>query len=239
MLFLKSVYMAVIVTTATLGFGTAAMLLSPFDRSGNLVHWFARWWARTLLWNGRIPVRIDGLDNVPFDRPCILASNHASAADIPILFGHLPFQFRVIAKDSLFRIPVLGWCMRLAGYISIDRGSPTKAMRSLQRAAGRLQAGLPVLVFPEGTRSRTGELLPFHNGAFLLAIEAGVPVVPIGIRGSYEILVSGSMRIRPGLDVVITVGPAIETNGYSRKERGELALKVHDAVRRCLDSDRV
>ncbi|MXY97334.1 MAG: 1-acyl-sn-glycerol-3-phosphate acyltransferase, partial [Gemmatimonadetes bacterium] len=209
-----SILQIISVLVFTLLFGLSAMLLSPFNPSGRLVHWFARWWARTLLWVGRVPVRLEGLDNLPGGQPCVLVSNHASAADIPILFGSLPIQFRIIAKDSLFHIPVLGWCMRLAGYISINRTNPKKAMRSLKKAARQIREGFPAVVFPEGTRTRTGELQPFKAGAFMLAIESGVPVVPVGISGSYDILVRGSMKIRPDARVSVRIGRHIATEGY-------------------------
>ncbi|MBM3265463.1 MAG: 1-acyl-sn-glycerol-3-phosphate acyltransferase, partial [candidate division Zixibacteria bacterium] len=179
------------VTAATFAFGIPALLTAPLNPSGRLAHWFAQRWSRALLRLGRIPVTLHGIEHLPPDRLCVLVANHASAADIPVLFGSLPFQFRVIAKESLFRIPILGWVMSLAGYIHIDRSHPRKAVRSLKRAAQKIHSGLPVLVFPEGTRSRTGDLQPFKGGAFLLAIEAGVPVVPVGIRGSFGILVKG------------------------------------------------
>ena len=218
-------------------FGVTAMILSPFNPSGRLVHWFARWWARTLLWVGRISVRLDGLDNIPAGKPCVLVANHASAADIPILFGSLPIQFRIIAKDSLFHIPVLGWCMRLAGYISVNRSNPKKAMRSLKKAARQIREGYPAVVFPEGTRTRTGELQPFKTGAFLLAIESGVPVVPVGISGSYDILVRGSMKIRPDAQVVLRIGPSIETAGCTTRDRRSLSEQARKAVEDCLRQD--
>jgi 1-acyl-sn-glycerol-3-phosphate acyltransferase len=231
---LQAVLIAAGVVLATIGFGVPAMLSAPLNPSGHLVHWFARWWGRTLLWIGRVPVRLHGLEHIPQDRACVLVSNHASAADIPILFGNLPFQFRVIAKESLFRIPILGWCMRLAGYISIDRSNPRKAVKSLKRAAQRLQTGLPVLVFPEGTRSRTGALQRFTAGAFLLAIEAGAPVVPVGISGSFDILVKGSMRVRPGVQIHVHIGSPIDTRGYKTRDRDRLAEEAHAAVAACL-----
>ncbi len=218
-------------------FGVTAMILSPFNPSGRLVHWFARWWARTLLWVGRIPVRLDGLDNIPAGKPCVLVSNHASAADIPILFGSLPIQFRIIAKDSLFHIPVLGWCMRLAGYISVNRSNPKKAIRSLKKAARQIREGYPAVVFPEGTRTLTGELQPFKTGAFLLAIESGVPVVPVGISGSFDILVRGSMKIRPDAQVALRIGPSIDTEGYTTRDRRSLAEQARKAVEDCLRQD--
>ena len=218
----------------TLLFGVTATILSPFNPSGRLVHWFARWWARTLLRVGRIRVHLEGLENIPAGKPCVLVSNHASAADIPILFGSLPIQFRIIAKDSLFHIPVLGWCMRLAGYISINRTNPKKALRSLKKAARQIREGYPAVVFPEGTRSRTGELQPFKTGAFLLAIESGVPVVPVGISGSFEILVRGSIRIKPDAQVSVRIGPPIVTEGYASKDRRGLAEQAQKAVEDCM-----
>ncbi len=229
-------FIVICVGMATFLFGVPAMLLSPFNPSGRLVHWFARWWGWTLLWIGRIPVQIHGLEHIPQGQPCVLVANHASAADIPILFGHLPIQFRVIAKASLFHIPILGWCMRLAGYISVDRSNPKKAIRSLKQAAQRLQDGYPALVFPEGTRTKTGTLQPFKMGAFLLAIEAGVPVVPVGIVGSFDILVRDSMRIRPGVQIHVYIGPPIKTKDYTSRDRHHLAEQAHEAVALCLQS---
>lgn len=222
------------VVVVTVVFGLSAILIAPFNPSGNLAHWFARWWSRTLLQMALIRVHLHGLENIPQDRVCVLVSNHASAADIPILFGNLPFQFRVIAKDTLFRIPILGWCMSLAGYINIDRSNPRKAVKSLKRAAQKLRSGLPVLVFPEGTRTRTGQLLPFKGGAFLVAIEAGVPVIPIGILGSYDILVKGSSKIRFGIEIHVHIGAPIPTQGYRSKDRDRLAELAQIAVSCCL-----
>ena len=217
-------------------FGITAILLAPLNPSGKLVHWFARWWGRTLLWIGKVQVSLEGIENIPADTPCVLVSNHASAADIPILFGFLPIQFRIIAKHSLFYIPILGWCMRLAGYISINRSNPKKAMRSLKRAARQIREGYPAVVFPEGTRSRTGKLLPFIPGAFLLAIESGVPVIPVGVSGSFDILASGSLRIQSNTRVVLKIGAPIETKGFTntKTDRQELAEKAREAVKECI-----
>ena len=219
----------------TIVFGVTAMTLSPFNPSGRLVHWFARWWARTLLWVARVPVQLDGLDNIPEGQPCVFVANHASAADIPILFSSLPIQFRIVAKDSLFFIPILGWCMRLAGYISINRTNPKKAIRSLKRAARQIREGYPAVVFPEGTRTRTGRLQPFKTGAFLLAIESGVPIDTVGISGSFDIIAKGGMKIRAGAQVELRIGPAIETTGYTIDDRRCLALRAHKAIEDCLN----
>lgn len=235
MLTLRAVLVAIAIILMTVLFGVPAILLAPLKPSGHLTHWIARRWARTLLRIGRVTVRVHGLDAIPYGRPCVLVSNHASAADIPILLSHLPFQFRMIAKASLFHIPILGWYMRLAGYVSIDRDSPTRAMRSLERAARRIQSGLPVLVFPEGTRSRTGELQPFTKGAFLLAIQAGVPVVPVAIAGSRQVLARGSLRVHGGV-VDLTIATPIQTQGYTPKDRGRLAEVAHETIARCLNS---
>lgn len=231
---LLSFFLGIGIVVVTVVFGLSAMILAPFNPSGDLAHWFARWWSRTLLKIARIPVHVHGMEHLPEDRACVLVSNHASAADIPILFGNLPFQFRVIAKDSLFRIPILGWCMRLAGYINIDRTNARKAVKSLKRAAQKLRSGLPVLVFPEGTRTKTGGLQPFKGGAFLVAIEAGVPVIPIGIQGSFDILVTGSRKVRSGVEIHVRIGAPIATQGFRSKDRDSLAELAHLAVADCL-----
>ena len=231
---LLSFFLGIGIVVVTVVFGISAMILSPVNPSGDLAHWFARWWSRTLLKMARIPVHVHGMEHLPDDRACVLVSNHASAADIPSVFGNLPFQFRVIEKDSLFRIPILGWCMRLAGYINIDRTNARRAVKSLKRAAQKLRSGLPVLVFPEGTRTKTGELQPFKGGAFLVAIEAEVPVIPIGIQGSFDILVTGSRKVRSGVEIHVRIGAPIATQGFRSKDRDRLAELAHLAVADCL-----
>ena len=157
----------------------------------------ARPWSRILLAAAGARMEISGVEHIP-GGPCLFAANHQSLLDIPALFLVLPDNARFLAKESLFHIPVLGWAMTASGCIPIDRSNRARAMRSLREAAGRVRGGRSVVLFPEGTRSRDGKLASFKKGGFHLALEAGVPVVPVAVSGSYRILRPGSLRVRPG-----------------------------------------
>lgn len=157
----------------------------------------ARPWSRILLAAAGAKTTVEGMEHVP-SGPCLFAANHQSLLDIPALFLVLPGSARFLAKESLFRIPVLGWAMAASGCIPIDRSNRARAMRSLREAAARVRAGRSVVFFPEGTRSRDGKLAPFKKGGFHLAMEARVPTVPVAVSGSYRILRPGSMHVRPG-----------------------------------------
>jgi 1-acyl-sn-glycerol-3-phosphate acyltransferase len=156
----------------------------------------ARPWSRVLLAAAGARTRFEGLAHIP-DGPCLFAANHQSLLDIPALFLMLPDGSRFLAKESLFRIPFLGWAMTASGCIPIDRSNRARAVRS-EEAATRVRAGRSVVFFPEGTRSKNGRLAPFKKGGFHLAREAGVPVVPVAISGSHRILPSGSLWVQPG-----------------------------------------
>ena len=187
-----------------------------FDRSGKAIHSIGRLWGRILLFLSGVTVEVKGLENILAGKPQIFASNHQGAFDILALQAFIPIQFRWVAKRSLFKIPIIGWSMSLAGYVSMDRERAGSAYRSIETAAEKVRNGICVLIFPEGTRSATGELLPFKRGGFLLAIKSGAPVVPLSIRGSTGIMRKGSLLIRPGL-IKIAIGRPIQTAGADEK----------------------
>ena len=187
-----------------------------FDRSGKAIHSIGRLWGRILLFLSGVTVEVKGLENILAGKPQIFASNHQGAFDILALQAFIPIQFRWVAKRSLFKIPIIGWSMSLAGYVSMDRERSGSAYRSIETAAEKVRNGICVLIFPEGTRSATGELLPFKRGGFLLAIKSGAPVVPLSIRGSTDIMRKGSLFIRPGL-IKIAIGRPIQTAGADEK----------------------
>lgn len=190
------------------------------DRSGRLVHSIGALWCRVILRLAGVVVTVRGAENIPRDTPVILLSNHQGAFDIPALQGCLPLQFRWVAKKSLFSIPVIGWSMRFAGYIGIEREAGSKAYRSIVSAARKIQTGTSVLVFPEGTRSASNELLPFKRGAFLLAVKSGAPVIPVAINGTKDIMKKGGFLITPA-SVTITIGRPIQTVGIDEKGLSE------------------
>ncbi len=185
-------------------------------------------WARTLLRVVGVKVVVEGLRNVPAGA-AVYAANHGSVLDIPVLFGHLPVDFRIIHKRSLHRIPVVGLYLHAAGHIAIDRVSGFRARRSLDRAAERIRGGTSILSFPEGTRSACAEVAPFKKGSFVLALRAGAPVVPISLAGVKAVMPTGLRGMRTGT-VYLIVHPPMPTVGRAEEEAAALAEDVRRIV---------
>jgi 1-acyl-sn-glycerol-3-phosphate acyltransferase len=173
---------------------------------------------------------VRGIENLPAGS-AVYAANHGSALDIPILLARLPKDLRVLHKSSLSSVPVLGWSLRFAGHIAIDRRHPFRARRSLMLAARKLREGASLAVFPEGTRSPDALVRPFKRGSFVLAIDAGVPVVPVSLDGVKRVVPKGIATLRPG-KVSVTIHPPLETRGLEAS--GALALA--EDVRRMVAS---
>ena len=215
--------------------GTAALLVSLFDGSGRMQHRIAHLWARLILNTVGIRVHVEGLSNLHPSQPAIYAANHLSAIDIPVLYGSLPGQFRIMAKRGLFRYPFLGWYLRRSGQIPIVTGDAHASLRSLNRAGDALRTGMPLVVFPEGGRSETGELREFMGGAFYVAIRAQAPVVPMAIVGTYELLPMNSFHMIPG-DVSLVIGEPIATKGLRPRDMEKLAAQVRQVIAELYDS---
>src|SRR5213593_1081430 len=191
--------------------------------------WGTNDWARDLLDAAGTPVRVEGLERIPRDGPVVYASNHSSMFDIWALAATLPGSVRMVAKQELAKIPLLGRAMIAAGHVTIDRAHPARALEAYHRAADVIRSGVSAVLFPEGTRSRTGELLPFKNAPFGLAIAAQVPVVPLYVRNTFEILPKGGFVLRPR-PIRIVIGDAISTRGMTVDQRQELRDRVHAAI---------
>jgi len=200
-----------------------------FGMSSTSAQRFPRLWARILLKLSGVVVTIKGGGSLKHGHPYIFAGNHQSQFDIFALQGCLGHDFRWLAKKELFDVPVFGTAMRRVGYIPVDRSHSRAAVKSLDEAAQRIAAGTSVIIFPEGTRSADGKLLPFKSGAMVLAIKAAVPVVPMAIVGTHAILPKGKLLAKSGR-VVIRLGEPIETSGYKVKQKHELAERLQDAV---------
>jgi 1-acyl-sn-glycerol-3-phosphate acyltransferase len=166
---------------------------------------------------------------IPRDQPVMYASNHSSMFDIWALFATLPGSVRFVAKRELFRIPLLGRAMLAVGHVPIDRSARKSAFEAYDEAARMIRSGTSVVVFPEGTRSRTGELLPFKNAPFGLAIAAQVPIVPVYVHHTFEILPKGAWRLRPR-PIRLLVAPPIATAGLSPDDRERLRDEVRAAM---------
>ncbi len=214
---------------STILFSFLAIFCSLVDRSGISPHRVAGIWGRSILFVSRVKVSVKNLSNIDPDRSYIYMSNHQSNFDIPVLLAYLPVQFRWLAKAELFNIPIFGYAMKRAGYISIDRSNRRSAIESLKKAAETIRSGVSVIIFPEGTRSRDGNIRQFKKGGFVLAVDAGVPVVPVIIHGTWPIMQKDSLRIRPG-NVVLEIGEPIEASNYSRRNKDDLMERVQQAI---------
>jgi 1-acyl-sn-glycerol-3-phosphate acyltransferase len=210
----------------TVGMGTLSLLSSLFDRAGTVQHWFARTWSRMILATIFSPVEVVGRENIPKE-PAVYAANHSSALDIPLIYANLPMQFRIMAKIELFRYPFMGWHLTRSGQIPIDEKELNLA--GVKQAIKTLKSGMSLMVFPEGGRTKDGQIKKFQAGAFYMAIKAGVPVMPMAIVGAYEALPMNTFVIRRG-KMQLIIGKPIPTEGYSTREMEPLAEKVKAAI---------
>jgi 1-acyl-sn-glycerol-3-phosphate acyltransferase len=207
--------------------GTLSIASSIFDSTGHFAHWCARTWSRLILVTTGVRVTVDGLERLEPGRTYVFVSNHQSIYDIPILFWSLPYQLRIIAKESLGDFPFLGWHLRRTGHMLVDRRRPDRA-RIFGWASRLTSNGLSLIVFPEGTRSRDGRVARFKGGGFLLALQAGLPVVPLSIVGSRHVMLKGRLTTYPG-SVRLVVHDPIDTrelSGLDPKAFGERVRRV-------------
>jgi 1-acyl-sn-glycerol-3-phosphate acyltransferase len=223
------------IVLATVFFGIVTIALSLIDKSGKAPHKVAGIWGATILNVAGIRVKVKGLKHIDPKKSYIFMANHQSNFDIPVLLGKLPVQFRWLAKEELFRIPLFGLAMKRAGYISIDRSDFRKAVHSLKKAAETIRKGASVVIFPEGTRSRDGLIHGFKKGGFIMAIDAKVPIVPVVLHGTRAIMAKESLRIEPN-DVLVEIKKPIETSEYTRKGKDQLMKQVRKSI--CESFDR-
>lgn len=218
----------------TVIWGAIGTVLGAVDRSGNAVIWVGRNWISWILAGCGIRVVPEGVDELDPNDPAVFMSNHQSVIDIAALVHTIPFTFRFVAKRELTRIPLFGWAVALGGHVIIDRGNRPKAMRSLEEAARQIAGGTHVIMYPEGTRSPTGQLQAFKKGGFHLAIAAQVPIIPVTVSGTQRITPKHSLRIESGT-VKIRYGKPIPTKGLTPADRHALAEEVRRAIQNGFD----
>lgn len=205
-------------------------------RNPKIYDWAARSWARRILRAAGARVRVEGLENIDLEEPQIFASNHVSWFDVWALAAILPKRYRFVAKKELERIPIFGPAWKAAGHISIDRGDRASAIQTLDEAGRRLRRdNSSVVIFPEGTRSRTGELLPFKKGAFMLALRTGVDIVPVAVLGTRHIMPADAWRVRSG-PIIVRFGEPIRTADYTEARRDELIAEVRRRIETMLEA---
>lgn len=209
--------------------GTLSILLSWVPPRGNWVFAFAKIWSALLLKASWLEVQVRREGEIDPRTSYVYLANHQSLFDIPVLLSTVPGQVRMMAKRSLFRIPIFGWALSAGGFIPIDRGDRSTARQSFAAAMKRLRGGISILLFPEGTRSLTDTLLPFQRGGFLLALKLGLPIVPVGIRGTRDVQHKGNFAIRPG-PVVVSYGAPIAVADYGLRRKGELVEEVRRRI---------
>lgn len=206
------------------------MLSTLPDRSGAWYHRIALLWSRGVLAIAGVRLVVEGAARIPTDRSVIFMGNHQGNFDIPALFQAVPIRFNWLAKEELFRIPVFGASMRSAGYVPVNRGDGRESLKSIDHAASLVRNGVSIAVFPEGTRSADGKLLPFKRGGFMLAARAGVPIVPFTITGSREVNPPGGLlRLRPGV-IRISFSQPVPVNGRSAADQSLLMENVRRAI---------
>ena len=220
------------VTLYTIVLGSASLLSTLFDRNGDFGHRCARAWAWLILKTTGVRIHVSGLEHVDPRRSYVVAANHQSIYDIPIVFTTLPLQLRIVAKESLGRIPFLGWHLQRTGHLLVDRKNPGAGI--LKRMAALVAAARSVIVFPEGTRSMDGSVGRFKGGIFLLAIDSTLPVLPVSIARSRFVMTKGRLMVRPA-NVEVTIHPPMATTGITREQARSFAEQVRDVIRRGAD----
>lgn len=202
-------------------------ILNLFNPTGDYFHAIAAWWGRFAAKLLGIAIEVEGEENYQQDKTYLVVSNHAGMADIPLILGSIHLNLRFMAKEELGRIPVFGWAIKTGGYVLVKRGHKKEAMQSLLDAANTLKNGRSIHIFPEGTRSETGAMLPFKRGAFIVAIKAGVPVLPVTISGSHLITPKKSLKINKG-KIRLIIGKPIMPGQY--KGADELMHAAYDTI---------
>lgn len=209
----------------TLVLGCVSLVVSLFDPTGERQQRVARLWSQMILWTVGARVQVEGLEKIDTSKPQVYVVNHLSAFDIPVLYTHLPFQFRILAKKELFRYPFMGWHLRRSGQIPVVLENPKASVRSLNLAVAAIRKGNSLVIFPEGGRSPNGQLQTFMGGAFYAAVKAQVDVVPIVLVGTYEMLKMNSYHIKPG-PVQMVVGSPISTVGMSTRDIAKITERA-------------
>jgi 1-acyl-sn-glycerol-3-phosphate acyltransferase len=208
-------------------FGCVSLAASCFEKNGRLQHGIARRWARTSLFVAGAPVTVIGRENLlPV---AVYTSNHTSFMDTPLVFSGLPFQFRILAKQSLWKWPFIGWHLNRSGQIPVDEESGSGSVAGLNRAIRVLKSDMPLFIFPEGGRTKDGQVQPFMRGPAYIAIRARVPLVPMALIGTYELLPIHTHHFRPR-PVKLVVGKPIDPSGYTIRQADELTTRLRNEI---------
>jgi 1-acyl-sn-glycerol-3-phosphate acyltransferase len=223
--------LAPLIWAYTIILGTLSLVCSLWDRNGRIQHKFARLWSQIVMKTILSPVQITGMNNDGFDnsRPRVYAVTHASALDIPILYVYLPFQFRIIFKSELLAYPFVGWHLKRSGQVCINQQNPAASIGAIKSALRSLRGGMPLVIFPEGGRTRDGQIQPFLPGAFFLAIKAQADIVPIALVDTFNLLPMNTYHIKCQ-PLEMRVGEPISTAGLTVQDTDAITARVKSAI---------
>jgi 1-acyl-sn-glycerol-3-phosphate acyltransferase len=210
-------------------FGMVALVCGVWDKNGRQQHAVARAWGHVMLWVALSPVTVEHAERLLMDETAVYAANHLSYYDTPLVYAKLPFQFRIIAKAPLWKIPFVGWYLQRSGQVPIDQTSVRSGVVSLGRGAKTLESGMPIMIFPEGGRAFNGELQPMLAGAAWMAIKAQVPLVPLTLVGTYELLPIHVYALRPR-PLKMIVGEPIPTVGLTTRDAEALTERLFAVI---------
>ena len=230
---LRTIWTVIVAIAVTIPCATTVMVIAMLSSASPWIDPVIRLWARLVLWGAGIELRAEGTETIDRSKRYILIANHHSYFDIPCIFAAIPQPIRFMAKKSLFSIPIFGWAIGRAGFIPIDRKNRRTAVKSFDLAVERIRKGNTIVIFPEEGRSREVAMRPFQRGAFLLAIRSELPILPLAIDGTYEVLRVGAKRVTPGV-VTIRVGTPIETAGVSVRAKDSLLEQSRGQIERML-----
>ncbi len=223
--------LAPLIWAYTVILGTISLLCSVFDRNGRIQHKFARFWSVLVMKTILSPVKVIGMEKVSTgdSKPRVYAVTHASALDIPILYVYLPFQFRIIFKSELLAYPFVGWHLQRSGQVCINQQNPAASIGALKSALRSLRSGMPLVIFPEGGRTRDGKLQPFLPGAFFLAIKAQADIVPIALVDTFALLPMDTYHIKCQ-PLEMRVGEPVSTTGLTLRDTEDVSARVKSAI---------
>jgi 1-acyl-sn-glycerol-3-phosphate acyltransferase len=234
---LRMAFLIVVTLVDTLVFAPVITIVGLVRSTSPFIDRLIHAWARVIVRAAGLDISVSGTEHLDPGRRYIVIANHASYLDIPVLFAAIRQPLRFMAKKSLFSVPIFGWGLKAAGFIPVDRKKSATASASFDLATSRLAKGNSLVIFPEGGRSRSVEMSPFKRGAFLLALKSGLPIVPVGIVGTWDALPSTRFIIEPGA-VEIRIGTPIETADLGVRRKDELMATAREEISQLLEGTR-
>src|SRR5947208_3080733 len=232
---LRTLFIGVFLSLYILAVGPPLLIYTFITRNPNPIYWAGVKGVMFFVRAAGVRVRVSGLERIP-PGVCLFAANHTSSADAPAVVGAIPRRIAILLKESLFRYPIVGAAFRLARFIPVDRRLHDSALESLEKAVQELRSGQSFLIYPEGTRSPDGRLQKFKKGAVVMAIKAGVPIVPVACSGAHRVMEKRSLVINPG-EILVEFLESIDASKYTFQERENINEVVHDALAAALPPD--